>query len=103
MNHYEVRYSEEAKLDLADIYSYVANEFHEPKIAENLVKRLSAVISDLSFMADSYHIYDVEPFNTQGFRYFSEGKYSIFYKIQNDTAFVVRIINGIRNIPDLLK
>ena len=102
MNQYEVRYSEEAKLDLADIYSYISNEFHEPKTAENLIKRLMSVVSDLSFMADSYHIYDVEPFRSQGFRYFSEGKYSIFYKIQNDTAFVVRILNGTRNIPDLL-
>ena len=102
MNQYEVRYSEEAKLDLADIYSYIANEFHEPKTAENLIKRLMSVVSDLSFMADSYHIYDVEPFLSQGFRYFSEGKDSIFYKIQNDTALVVRILNGTRNSPDLL-
>ena len=39
MNHYEVRYSEEAKLDLADIYSYVANEFHEPKIAKEEISK----------------------------------------------------------------
>ncbi|MBO4628449.1 MAG: type II toxin-antitoxin system RelE/ParE family toxin [Treponema sp.] len=102
MNQFEVRYSEEAKLDLADIYSYISDELHEPKTAENLIKRLMSVVSDLSFMADSYHIYDVEPFSSQGFRYFSEGKYSIFYKIQKNTAFVVRIINGTRNIPDLL-
>ena len=102
MNEFIVRYSDEAKLDLADIYSFIANEKHEPRTAENFVKRLMSVISDLSFMADSYHFYDVEPFRSQGFRYFSEGKYSIFYKIIDDTAYVVRIINGTRNIPEIL-
>ena len=102
MKEYIVKYSDEAKLDLANIYSYIANEFHEPKTAEKLVKRLMAAVSDLSFMAGSYHFYDVEPFRSQGIRYFSEGKYSIFYIIQDDTAFVVRILNGSRNIPELL-
>ena len=102
MNEFIVRYSEEAKLDLAEIYSFVLNEYKEPKTAERLIKRLMSVISDLSFMADSYHIYDVEPFRSQGFRYFSEGKYCIFYKILDNTAYVVRVINGTRNIPEIL-
>ena len=102
MNEFVVRYSEEAKLDLAEIYSFIANEYHEPKTAENLLKRLMSVISDLSFMADSYHCYDVEPFRSQGFRYFSEGNYGIYYKIQDKTAYVVRVLNGTRNIPEIL-
>ena len=102
MNNFTVRYSDEAKLDLAEIYSFIANEYQEPSTAKNLIQRIMASISDLSFMADSYHIYDEEPFSSQGLRYFSEGKYCIFYKIQENTAFVVRIINGRRNIPELL-
>ena len=102
MNEYTVRWSDEAKLDLAEIYSYIANEYHEPKNAEKLTRRLITSVSDLSFMADSYHFYDVEPFRSKEIRYFSEGKYSIFYKIIGNTAFVIRILNGTRDIPNLL-
>lgn len=35
-------------------------------------------------------------------RYFSEGNYCIFYKVQDKTAFVLRILYGARNFADLL-
>ena len=46
--------------------------------------------------------YQEEPYLSQGIRYFSEGKYSVFYKIIDDTAYVIRIINGTRDIPTAL-
>ena len=100
MNNFKVSYSEQAEADLDRIYNFIANEYHNLNAAVKLLRKLTKVIDDLSFMADSYHHFQEEPFCSEGVRYFSEGKYSIFYKILDDTAYVIRIVPG---AVDLLK
>lgn len=68
--------------------------------AVRLLQQLTKAVDDLSFMADSYHHFQEEPYLSEGIRYFSEGKYSVFYKIIDDTAYVIRIVPG---AIDLLK
>lgn len=102
MSEFNVSYTEKALSDLDDIYNYIANNLKEPQIASKLVSRLTKAIDDLSFMAESYHFYTEEPFYSQGMRYFTEGNYCIFYKVQDKTAFVIRILSGARNFIDLL-
>ena len=103
MNKFKVSYSKEAEKDLDDIYSYIANEKKDVINATRLIRKLIKVIDDLSFMADSYHFFQTEPFLSHEVRYFSEGKYCIFYKIIDDTAYVIRIIYGARDIMTVLK
>ncbi len=100
MNNFKVSYSKQAEADLDRIYNFIANEYHNLNAAGKLLRRLTKVIDDLSFMADSYHHFQEEPFLSEGVRYFSEGKYSIFYKLLDDTAYVIRIVPG---AIDLLK
>ena len=102
MNIYKVFYSKEAEADLDDIYLYLAVEKRDSINAKRLIRRLTKVIDDLSFMADSYHFYSVEPYLSEGVRYFSEGKFSIFYKIIGDSVYVVRVVYGKRDIPSVL-
>lgn len=102
MSEFSVSYTEKALSDLDDIYNYIANNLREPQIASKLISRLTKAIDDLSFMAESYHFYTEEPFYSQGMRYFTEGNYCIFYKVQDKTAFVVRILYGARNFINLL-
>ena len=59
MNIYKVFYSKEAEADLDDIYLYLAVEKRDSINAKRLIRRLTKVIDDLSFMADSYHFYSV--------------------------------------------
>lgn len=94
MNTFKVSYSEKAEADLDKIYDFVANEYHNQKAAVRLLQRLTKAVDDLSFMADSYHFFQEEPYFSKGIRYFSEGKYSVFYKIIDDTAYVLRIVPG---------
>lgn len=100
MNNFKVSYSEKAEADLDRIYNFIAIEYNNLNAAVKLLRRLTKVIDDLSFMADSYHHFQEEPFLSEGVRYFSEGKYSIFYKLLEDTAYVIRIVPG---AIDLLK
>ena len=92
MNTFEVSYSKQAETDLDNIYSFIAEEYKNPNAAVRLLRRLTKAVDDLSFMADSYHFYQQEPYLSQGVRYFSEGKYSVFYKVIEHEAYVIRII-----------
>jgi len=100
MNNFKVFYSKKAEADLVRIYNFIANEYHNQNSAVRTLQKLTKAINDLSFMADSYHHFQKEPYLSEGVRYFSEGKYSIFYKIIDETAYVVRIVPG---AIDLLK
>lgn len=100
MNNFKVSYSKQAEADLDRIYNFIANDYHNLNAAVTLLRKLTKVINDLNFMADSYHHFQEEPYLSEGVRYFSEGKYSIFYKIINDTAYVIRVVPG---AIDLLK
>ena len=102
MNEFKVSYSKEAEKDLDDIYSYIAIEKKDNINATRLIRRLAKAIDDLSIMADSYHFYQVEPYLSQEVRYFSEGNYCVFYKIIDDTAYVLRIIYGARDLIKVL-
>ena len=100
MNNFKVFYSKKAEADLVRIYNFIANEYHNLNSAVRTLQKLTKAINDLSFMADSYHHFQKEPYLSDGVRYFSEGKYSIFYKIIDDAAYVIRIVPG---AIDLLK
>ena len=102
MNDFKVIYSKEAESDLDDIYSYLSEEKKDSINAARLVLRLMKVIEDLSFMADSYHFYQAEPYLSEGVRFFSEGNYSIFYKLIDDNAYIIRIVYGARDLPTVL-
>ena len=100
MNNFKVFYSKKAEADLDRIYNFIATEYHNLNSAVRTLQKLTKAINDLSFMADSYHHFQEEPYMNEGVRYFSEGKYSIFYKIIDETAYVIRIVPG---AIDLLK
>ena len=66
MNYFKVSYSKQAEADLDRIYNFIANEYHNLNSAVKLLRRLTKVIDDLSFMADSYHHFQEEPFLSEG-------------------------------------
>ena len=94
MNNFKVSYSKKAEADLDRIYNFIANEYHNLNSAVKTLQKLTKAINDLSFMADSYHFFQEEPYLSEGVRYFTEGKYCIFYQINDDTATVIRIVPG---------
>ena len=102
MTTFSVFYTEQAYSDLEAIYAYIADKLEEPQTAQRLISRLTKAIDDLSFMADSYHFYDAEPYRSNGIHYFSEGNYSVFYKTDAANATVLRILYGARDFTTLL-
>ncbi len=99
---YEVVVSEKAKDDLANIYSYIRDVLGSEINADAVLGRLYSAMEDLSFMADSYHLYPNEPWNSLGIRYFSVNNYSIFYVIKDSKALVTHVTYGRRDLDKVL-
>lgn len=104
--NFKVVLSEQAEDDLADIYSYILNILQSKKNADSVLDRLCSAMNDLTFMAESYHLYPNEPWRSLGVHYFSVNNYSIFYAINKDkknpVITVLHIVYGKRDLDKIL-
>ena len=57
LTEYEIVVSEQAEQDLANIYSYILNVLKSELNAEAVLNRLYLAMSELSYMAETYHLY----------------------------------------------
>lgn len=102
---YRVFLTERAKADLVEVYSYISNELQSPGSAEDVIDSLHRAMSDLSLMPNRYHRYFEEPWFSEGVRYFTVRKFSVFYTV-NETekqVFIAHVIYNKRNFPQILK
>ena len=104
--NFSVSITNQAEEDLADIYSFILNEYKSQINADAVLGRLYTEINNLSFMADGYHLYPNEPWYSRGLRYFSVHDYSIFYLIRDieggKEARVTHVTYGRRDLDRFL-
>ena len=101
---YTVVLSNQAKDDIAAVYSYIRSVLQSKINADAVLRRLQSAMADLSFMAGSHCVYPEEPWHTRGVHFFSVGSYTIFYAVdeQKNVATVLHIIYGRRDIHNAL-
>lgn len=95
---YSVVLSDQAKEDVAEIYGYILNVLKSEINAESVLNRLYSAMNELSYMAESYHLYPKEPWCSMGVHYFSIGNYSVFYVIETNVATVIHVAYGKRDL-----
>ena len=100
--NYTVNYSDKARLDLRSIYEYIAYELLVPDTASKQIGRIIKSIRSLEKMPERFKLYEYEPWNSQGVRYFPIDNYLVFYLIQKSVVTIVRIIYGGRDISKQL-
>lgn len=99
---YSVVLSDQAKEDVAEIYGYILNVLKSEINAKSVLNRLYSTMNELSYMAESYHLYPNEPWYSKGIHYFSVGNYSIFYVAENKVATVIHVAYGRRDLDKVL-
>lgn len=57
MRTYVVMYSPEARLDIKDIYAYIAYKLQEKIVAEKQVRRIRNAIKDLDYFPLKYEVF----------------------------------------------
>jgi plasmid stabilization system protein ParE len=92
----KVRYSANAKAELAAIFAYIARE--NPKAADAVVRRIESVVSRLAVFPGTSHPSDTPAvFVAPLVRY----PYSIYFKVENDELIILHIHHTARQPPTL--
>ncbi|MDD3363124.1 MAG: type II toxin-antitoxin system RelE/ParE family toxin [Hespellia sp.] len=97
---WRIVYSLQARQDLRSIFEYIFNELCAPDTAANQSRRIMKSIRDLEEMPLRYRLYEDEPWNSMGLRFFPVDNYLVFY-LPNETknaVNIVRIMYGGRDI-----
>ena len=101
---FEVKYTARARQDLRNIYEYIAYDLLVPETTARQTRRIMKEIDALNEMPMRYRLYDDEPWQSQGIRFFPVNNYLVFYLPDDtqNTVHVVRIIYGGRDIKKQL-
>lgn len=96
---WKIKYSDQARRDIRDIYEYLAYEQQEPEMAAKQVQKIMKSIRLLDEMPMRHSIYREEPWKSQGVRYYPEGKQLVFYQVERrkGTVNIVRVMNERRD------
>ncbi len=77
--NYTIDISLQAKTNLRNIYSYIANELLSPQTAANQIDRLEENIFGLEIMPFRFRKYDEEPWKSRGLHIMPVDKYVVLY------------------------
>lgn len=88
---YSVIYSQQAKDDLIEIYTYIAFDLQVPDIAEGQVNRIRKAIRLLNFMPSRHVNVEWEPWKSMGMHQVPVDNYVVYYLV-NDGEHIVSII-----------
>ncbi|WP_302806484.1 type II toxin-antitoxin system RelE/ParE family toxin [Cloacibacillus porcorum] len=99
MNSFEVRFLEAALTDLEEIIIYIAAESRDASkgLRSLIIKRANELSA---FPYRGTRVPD-EKIAAMGFRCVPVGKYLIFYKVEEATVFIHRVLDSRRNYPGI--
>ena len=84
----------DAEADLIDIRNYIMYSLEEPDTAIKYIRRIKKEILQLSYMADSIKIEDIEPLHSMGIRKLITENYYTYYEIceASNDVFILNVI-----------
>jgi toxin ParE1/3/4 len=96
-----IRWAAPAVDDLSDIARYIAAD--SPSAAKDFVDRVDDAVTRLSVHPQSGRIVpELERHNITGYREIVFTPWRLFYRYGQDAGFILAIIDGRRNIEDIL-
>lgn len=101
MNHYNVRFLEDALEDLEEIILYIASDSKTAalKMHDLIVDKSK----DLANFPKRGRLVPDKKMSELGFRILIIERYLVFYKIDDDSVYIHRILHGSRNYPSLFE
>ena len=97
-----IKFSFEAMNDLQEIKKYIREDLCNEKAAVDIIAKIMAnirVLADFPKSGPSLSL--ILGFPT-GYRYLICGNYNAFYRIENDTIYIVRVLYCRRNFMQIL-
>jgi len=102
---YDVDISEQAEMDLRNIYVYIAAELQARENADGQLERIEDAIYKLDQFPERFQLYDEEPWKSKGVRVLVVDNYIALYVIDYDNTLVtvIRVMYGGRDVNAQLK
>jgi len=98
---YKIVWTEIAKKDLSRIISYIAEE--NKTNAKNILKRFRTKVDDLkTFPFRGKVPVELKNHNIERFREIIFDPWRIFYTVEEDSVYIISVIDGRRNVEDIL-
>ncbi len=101
---YKVVITEQANVDLKEIYEYIAFNLQEPGVAINQLERIEKAILSLDENPNRFRIYDKEPWFSRGLRQLPVDNFIVFYIPETEVGIVtvIRVMYGGRDRDEQL-
>ena len=98
----EIKFSPEAMSDLQQTKAYITEELCNEQAANSTIAKILKNIRMLeSFPNSGASLETIVNFSTN-YRYLVCGNYTAFYRVENDTVFIVRVLYGRRDFMRIL-
>jgi toxin ParE1/3/4 len=96
---WSIVYENNAKIELNDIYDYIAYTLRVPVTAEKQIDRIITAIISLSDFPLKCRLYSDEPWRSKGLRVLDVDNYSVFY-VPDETTNVITVYHIIYSRRD---
>jgi toxin ParE1/3/4 len=102
---FTIEFSDQANVDLRDIYAYIAYELQSIENARGQLARLEESITHLAYMPERFRKYEIEPWHSRGLHVMPVDHYCVLYIPDAEKAIVTitRIMYGGRDIDKQLR
>lgn len=98
----EIRFSPDALEDLQEIKSYIADDLQNTKAAENTIRTIMDRIKRLIDFPDMGAPLSSVAQTQSDYRYLICGNYTTFYRHEEDTVYIIRVLYGRRDYMRVL-
>lgn len=100
-NNFEILWTEVAEADLSEIIEYIAQE--SKSRAEKILAKIKRQSSQLNGSPERGRIVpEFHKFNINSIRELIISPWRVFYKIERNIVFILGVIDGRRNVEDIL-
>ena len=102
---YDIEISEQAEVDLRNLYLYIAVDLQSPETGESQLERIKEAIYALDKFPERFRLYDEEPWRSLGVRMLVVDNYIVLYvvKEEKDQVTIIRVMYNGRDIKAQLK
>lgn len=98
----EIQFSPQAISDLQEIKAYITEELCNEQAAVNTIARITKRIRTLAAFPESgASLSSIVGFETD-YRFLVCGNYTAFYRVEDTTVYIVRVLYGRRNFMQIL-
>ena len=102
MKYYSVYWTKSAKQDLREIIDYISKD--SKKNALKILNRITQQSAELKQMPFRYRVIsEFQDLNIESYRELIISPWRIIFKVVNHKVFVVAVLDGRRNIEDILR